>query len=381
MEFAAEKLDEIRIAVTEGFYAVPRGGIEIGGVLFGRRNGVAIQVEAYRMIECEHRTGPSFLLSDKDRTGLAALLAVGPGEPVGWFHSHTRSEIFLSADDIALHHAFFPQPWQFALVMRPGNMKPLRAGYFFPGTGKVEAANPCHEFVIEPSVRPEKRRVYQPAEKIAVKALEPTAARAVVEEPKPQPEPLPVPPPIAAPALPAFLNEPERKSGSGWVWVAALFAVAALSSAAFFTRDSWMPVSQAARPAPPALRLQASDAEGRLLLRWNAAAVADAAGGELAIEDGEKHLVVPLDAAQVTGGFYLYPRESEKTAVRMKAGSTEESVTFSAPLPHHEPTPEEIEKAGQDARMKVDLQNQTLRNKLLQKRVKDLSKKLEQQKP
>ena len=36
---------------------------------------------------------------------------------MGWYHSHTRSEIFLSDADLEIHNRYFPEPWQVALVL------------------------------------------------------------------------------------------------------------------------------------------------------------------------------------------------------------------------------------------------------------------------
>jgi hypothetical protein len=38
---------------------------------------------------------------------------------VGWYHTHPRMGIFLSHYDTWLHHNFFPEPWQVALVVEP----------------------------------------------------------------------------------------------------------------------------------------------------------------------------------------------------------------------------------------------------------------------
>ena len=38
---------------------------------------------------------------------------------VGWFHTHPRMGIFLSHYDTFMHHNFFPEPWQVALVVEP----------------------------------------------------------------------------------------------------------------------------------------------------------------------------------------------------------------------------------------------------------------------
>jgi proteasome lid subunit RPN8/RPN11 len=38
---------------------------------------------------------------------------------VGWYHTHPGMGVFLSPYDTWLHHHFFPEPWQVALVIDP----------------------------------------------------------------------------------------------------------------------------------------------------------------------------------------------------------------------------------------------------------------------
>ena len=64
-------------------------------------------------------------------------------EPVGYYHSHTREQICMSDDDMQLFNRFFPLPWQVALVVRPANLAPARAGFFFrepAGTVRTESS-------------------------------------------------------------------------------------------------------------------------------------------------------------------------------------------------------------------------------------------------
>jgi len=43
-----------------------------------------------------------------------------PGKQIlGWYHTHPGMGIFLSPYDTWLHHHFFPEPWQVALVIEP----------------------------------------------------------------------------------------------------------------------------------------------------------------------------------------------------------------------------------------------------------------------
>src|ERR1051325_3075409 len=119
IQYSPAMLDEIRLAVVEAFFSLPRGGAEIGGVLFGSHDQKGVSIATSRPMECEHAMGPTFVLSDKDKARLKAQLEESRQDPelrslkiVGWYHSHTRSEIFLSQLDLDIYKEFFPQPWQ-----------------------------------------------------------------------------------------------------------------------------------------------------------------------------------------------------------------------------------------------------------------------------
>ena len=154
----ATVLNEIRILAVEAFYSVPRGGVEVGGAFFGVREPGAIHIQAYRQIPCEYSTGPSFTLSVRDQLGLSGVLDQAHADPdlagmtlLGWFHSHTRSELFLSPADLELYKEFFHERWQIALVLRPANLQPTRAGFFFRDQlGTLKSDSPVQEFTLEP---------------------------------------------------------------------------------------------------------------------------------------------------------------------------------------------------------------------------------------
>ena len=107
IEYSLVVIEEIRHEVAEGFQRLSRGGIEVGGILYGTRDGRTVRVLAMRPIACEHARGPGFVLSDKDRVALNEQLPRDQEDPhleglisVGWFLSHTRSEITLSESDL-----------------------------------------------------------------------------------------------------------------------------------------------------------------------------------------------------------------------------------------------------------------------------------------
>src|ERR1700755_495155 len=72
---------EIDFAVNEGYRRIPHGGIEEGGLLFGRRFSDGIRIEAFRPIECEHAMGPSFKLSEGDLAKLRDQIAKAQADP------------------------------------------------------------------------------------------------------------------------------------------------------------------------------------------------------------------------------------------------------------------------------------------------------------
>ncbi len=153
IEYSDAVLEEIRAAVMDAFFKIPRGGLEIGGVLFGRHSANLVRIESCRMLACDYASGPSFTLSATDHARLRDLLDAAAAEgllPVGWFRSRTRSGISLSEDDVALSDTYFREPWQVVLVLRPevaGTMRFFTWGRFptcpVP-VQKRQVADPSH---------------------------------------------------------------------------------------------------------------------------------------------------------------------------------------------------------------------------------------------
>src|SRR5438874_391568 len=94
IEYSPRVLEEIRAEAVDGLLRMRRGGIEVGGVLFGIRNAKRIRIHDRRAFRCEYAQGPSFLLSENDEKALDVLItgaAADPGlsglEALGWYHS------------------------------------------------------------------------------------------------------------------------------------------------------------------------------------------------------------------------------------------------------------------------------------------------------
>jgi hypothetical protein len=127
---------EIDFVVNEGYRRIPYGGIEVGGVLFGRVDGSSVRVDAFRNIECEHASGPSFTLSERDIALLRQQLANAASDPaleglqvMGWFIAHTRSELRMNEREAALFDELFPEPGKITLLIKPERFQPTRFGF------------------------------------------------------------------------------------------------------------------------------------------------------------------------------------------------------------------------------------------------------------
>jgi len=105
-------IEEIRQAVAEGFQRFARGGIEVGGVLYGIVDGTTVRILAVREMACEHATGPSFHLSEKDLSALTEQLERNRTDPrlegfapLGFYVSHTRSDIVLMPGEFEIYNS------------------------------------------------------------------------------------------------------------------------------------------------------------------------------------------------------------------------------------------------------------------------------------
>ena len=88
IESSARVLDDIRLAVMDAFFSLPRGGAEIGGILLGKFDNGRLVISDYAALDCEHAYGPSFTLSPPDEARLTELLSSprerSPADSVRW---------------------------------------------------------------------------------------------------------------------------------------------------------------------------------------------------------------------------------------------------------------------------------------------------------
>ncbi len=154
---------EIDFVVNEGYRRIPYGGIEVGGLLFGRLENNSVRLEAFRSIECEHASGPSFVLSERDRASLRQQLASAGSDPelqglqvAGWFIAHTRSELSTNEREAALFDELFPEPGKVTLLIKPERFQATRFAFLVrEPDGRVETDGTQHAIILPLPGRPD----------------------------------------------------------------------------------------------------------------------------------------------------------------------------------------------------------------------------------
>jgi proteasome lid subunit RPN8/RPN11 len=425
IETSARVLDDIRLAVTDAFFSLPRGGAEIGGILLGTFNEGRLVISDYAALECEHAYGPSFALSPNDEARLRDLhnthFAVSGGpRPVGWYHSHTRSEIFLSEADLAIHNRFFPEPWQVALVMKPHTMQPARIGFFFrQADGGIHSATCYREEALEAlplQQVPTGAPTVPASDAVPPRSFRQSPIPVPSMEPAPQPSPQPrsdsdlslddipvekpAPEPVDLP-VPKFAIESASAARRWMVGGIAIVGGLGILVAAFAVRDMWLPqVLAAIRPAPavtapapapvpppvpapvPTLGLSTLDREGQLQISWDRSspALGGATDALLEISDGPLPVAIQLDPAHLETGSFTYARTTEKVDVKLivhrkDSPDVREIASFLGKLP--ERRPEEAEK--QAAKLSADMTAQAAKTRKLEKEVQAMREEMRKQ--
>ena len=325
IDLALPVVQRLGLEAMEAFKAVPRRGLEIGGLLLGVSQTAAgrrvIRIEDYADVPSEHRSGPSYQLSPADLETLGRIYADHP-EAIGMYRTVTHSEsLALQEDDRQLFERHFSRGGLF-LLLHPSHRT---AAFCLPGPAGLSVA---HEFP------------FQTADLAQASAGE---DEATAER--------------SAAAIPVWRSSPWIR-----VW---LVRAAALGLGAILGAVSWRliegPPSQrqagaaAAVAKPPARTGPAHVAlnvrrEGRVLrLEWdrNAPAIRGADRAILQITDGNHQTNLNLTPVELNAGLLSYWADTPDVAFRLKVsgagGQTDDSLRASiepaGPTPLLQPPP------------------------------------------
>jgi proteasome lid subunit RPN8/RPN11 len=360
IEYSLVVIEEIRHEVAEGFQKLSRGGIEVGGLLYGVHEGPMVRIMAIRPVACEHAGGPAFRLSERDRAALHEQIRQDQADSrledlvcVGWYVSHTRTEIMLTESDQEIFASFFPQPWQVTLVVRPSRGGNMRAGFFVRESGGMVSAGQSYlEFNFPDRLAAVFENRASIAERQAAERRSPPRAVRSATVPAQDIPAYPQSRAAAAPYLNSIFVEPGQVKGTApdliesvqpvpekarsskkWFWlVAALIVIAGLA----VTGARFLKVGRTTET----IALSVLEREGQLNIEWNrqSAPVSKAIRGTLEIADGLQTRKIPLKAADLALGKFSYKRDTGDIQVRMiidepDGTKVEEASRFLGPPP------------------------------------------------
>lgn len=381
-------IDRLLADVMNDFWAVPKRGAEVGGILLGRvaagpdsdtLNQVVI--EDYECVPCEHRRGPSYVLSEPDRKRLArALRRSGGLSVVGYFRSHTRPGLYLDENDMAVVSSLFSAPSDIVLLIRPHATEPGVAGFFVWEQDDMRRHSPYLTFPFDTAALrapesaeepagagaeahaasgdPTAGAVVEPAE--GARLIESLDESEVVSEARPlaagaRPAPELEAPISAEPEAPPVAVEPARPTvyrrnlDSGPVWTPAgeasepprrirlrpprmktvAWAAAALAGVAILEYQILAGRPQPAEPPAHAASLRVERSGDYLRLHWDpsAPAVRNADKAVLSISEGELQKEFQLDKNQLTQGSVAYSPSGNDVIFRLELHQSDRKVS------------------------------------------------------
>lgn len=377
IDYSVDVMEEIRALATEGFQQLARGGIEVGGILFGRRERNGISILACRPVPCTYARGPSYILSKPDKLLFVRTMESHRGSdpalkdmiPVGWFVSHIRNELSLSESDREIFASYFPHQWDVTMVLRRGRMGGMRAGFFVrEADGRLRPDSSPAEFDVEPLRQSLENRAATPRSAPAlldkVTGLSPgesVATQSAVSEPA------------------AVSSQTPATRRWRWLWPPAL-ALAVIS--AFFGARIFL---NSASTEP--LSLQAREQQGEMRIEWNPASktIQRAQRAVLELNDGATQRLVQLSADQLRSGGFPFLRNGTDLRARLvvyspSGASVEEVARYlgqplkpTPPAPAVEPHEDEINGLRQEnERLKADLTKAQSRARSLENHIETL---------
>jgi hypothetical protein len=296
VRLSVDVVGRLGMAVREGFKALPRRGLETGGLLLGTKREaggkVVINVDDFEPIESEHAAGPSYLLSDADRRLLEARIAARAAAAnktsiVGFYRSHTRRGFAITVEDASLFSTYFPIASDVFLLIKSNEGAHPTAGFIIREEGKVLCDSPYVQFPLDPTI------VMPAASETAVPAL---------------------PMPQARPRVAQIVQPPARRRttwtvrGPMWLATAGAMVLAVVLPFGIHWR---LPGSIPAQPGLP-LALSVTSTGNGLRLSWNRRASRQTGHAVLRIRDGQEERQFELDSRQLSEGSVAYwPRNSD----------------------------------------------------------------------
>ncbi|HXB72609.1 MAG TPA: hypothetical protein VNY05_30515 [Candidatus Acidoferrales bacterium] len=367
---------ELRQAAIQAFLAIPRRGVEIGGLLLGQvrqeprsagpSETAVFEIAAFENVPCEHRFGPSYILDDLDRAHLVELLARyqqdGSLPIVGFYRSYTGREARLDETDLELMQTFVPDRHLVCLVLQPLSMEKCVAGFQF-WNGREILPEPAHPLFPFEAAQMNQETATPPAATGPRGPLPDVAETTEGEPPEIQGktqaywigsavrQPDPPAPFSGVNRRRRYEDEDEDEEaapGTGRrsriLLPLLFFILVAIASAAVYqlwmvsreprsVQARWVQVGLNARPSARALELS-----------WDAAApaVAQATRGVLAVTDGRNPVEILLNPEQVRRGSLSYASAGVDVLFQLRLYDKENPLTAESLRVIRLPNPEPV---------------------------------------
>jgi hypothetical protein len=235
--------------------------------------------------------------SDPDLRGLNSL---------GWFVSHTRSNLSLSTADVEIYDNFFPALWQVTLILQPTDAGPTRAGFFGRETdGSLRMESSYLEFEVEPLKflkETSQRELVKPS--LAKGAIPSEPSSSFGSEAKLEPSSI-----SERKRLPIQVRPTVRER---WIWETALSL--ALVIIGLLLKDRYL-----SPPDHSSFPFRVYDAGDSVRVEWdsNSALIRSARLAVLDIKDGNEKKRFALSDEQLHDGNMKYVRKSDDLEMRM----------------------------------------------------------------
>lgn len=347
-------IDKLAMEVMRGFGAVPRRGAEVGGLLMGSievGDKLLVRVEDFVPVPCDYMRGPSYLLTENDEARFAQTVEQTRQTSdkrlyaIGFYRSHTRDGLSLSDEDLEMHAKYFGDPTNVILLVRPYATKSSVGAFFFEESGGFRRESSYLEFPFRrrdlgggasPSARsvsPEEPARTTVGENVRETAGQPSALATDPSDPRDW---------LKTRGQQDPDNAAETSNGSArfrgkWVWVPLSFVflllgvIIGFQAALVLNRGEVQKIAQQSLT----LSLTAQLESGKVVIRWDrrSAAVQNARGGTLRIQDGDFIKTVNLDAKQLQNGSVIYMTADSRVSFRLEVttqerGAISEAVEF-----------------------------------------------------
>ncbi|MCU1261676.1 MAG: TonB family protein, partial [Bryobacterales bacterium] len=331
---AFDVVDSINQALAEIAAQPPVRGAEIGGLLLGRsefKDRLTVWIDHFAHIPCSYRRGASWIVAEEDLDAFAERIAESR-EPriVGLFRSHTRKDLFLSRDDIALFSHLFADKSDVFLLVKPFATRPNLGGFFYWEGESIRETGSYREF-------PFHRRELGGGDPLPA----PASSSDWVHDDHFE--------------APAALAETAKSPPKRVAWMSILLGLITLCLAGFSAYSLYRSqsgkrittyqsrsgaITQKPTTTPPegTLRLSASEGERNVTFTWDRTSpiVAATTDGTATITEGSFHTTIDLGPEELRQGRLVYSRpnaisDTVSFRVQLRTGQGEpfsESLRF-----------------------------------------------------